>query len=139
SEARPRGQERARAAQQAGRCRAFDRGGAGHGLRVCPGHRRRHPDPALALARLIMLFGDLRSPALPLLDLAASEAVALLPLGTLEQHGPHLPLSTDTDIAWGLCQAVEALRPSGPGAIVLLPALPYGVSTYPLAPPGGLR
>lgn len=34
--------------------------------------------------------------------------VALLPLGAVEQHGPHLPLSTDTCIAEGLSRAALA-------------------------------
>ncbi len=29
-------------------------------------------------------------------DFARSEAVAVLPLGSVEQHGPHLAVSTDT-------------------------------------------
>ncbi len=84
-----------------------------------------------------MRYDSLSHPTLRALNKA--EAVALLPVGTLEQHGPHLPLSTDTAIAAGIAEAVEQLRPAGPGAIVLLPPVPYGVSTYPLDPPGGIR
>lgn len=84
-----------------------------------------------------MRYAELAAPALQALD--KSEVVVLLPVGTLEQHGPHLPLSTDTDIAWGIAQQVERLRPDGPGAVLLLPALPYGVSSFPLCPPGGVR
>ncbi len=84
-----------------------------------------------------MHYASLSAAVLSRLDLR--DVVALLPIGTLEQHGPHLPLYTDTAIAAGIADAVERLRPQGPGAVVLLPALPYGVSTYPLDPPGGIR
>jgi creatinine amidohydrolase len=46
----------------------------------------------------------------------------LLPFGTVEAHGPHLPLSTDLLQAAHLCAAV-AERISG----LVAPALPYGV------------
>ncbi len=37
--------------------------------------------------------------------LAARDPVAVLPLAAVEQHGPHLPLSTDVDIGSGLLAA----------------------------------
>lgn len=47
-----------------------------------------------------------------------------IPLGATEQHGPHLPLSTDTDIAVALATSLaEALE-----NVVVAPALPYGSS-----------
>ncbi|WP_420836339.1 creatininase family protein, partial [Amycolatopsis lexingtonensis] len=36
-------------------------------------------------------------------DRAASGAILAVPVGATEQHGPHLPLTTDTDIALELC------------------------------------
>jgi creatinine amidohydrolase len=48
----------------------------------------------------------------------------LLPLGATEQHGPHLPLETDTVIARALAEAAAAGRPD----VVVAPALPYGSS-----------
>lgn len=50
--------------------------------------------------------------------------VLAVPLGSTEQHGPHLPLSTDTDIAQALANGLAARRPD----VVVAPALPYGAS-----------
>lgn len=46
------------------------------------------------------------------------EAVVILPIGSLEQHGPHLPLSTDTIISYNLAlllakEANGIVPPSG--------------------------
>ncbi|MBC7373730.1 MAG: mycofactocin biosynthesis peptidyl-dipeptidase MftE [Frankiales bacterium] len=66
----------------------------------------------------------------PLADLTWPQAaqlrgcVLLVPLGATEQHGPHLPLSTDTDIAVALSTRVAALRQD----VVVAPPLPYGAS-----------
>ncbi len=54
--------------------------------------------------------------------------VALLPVGSIEQHGPHLPLDTDAFDADYLARQVAA-RCSDPRPIVL-PLIPYGVSYH---------
>ncbi len=54
----------------------------------------------------------------------ASETVLAVPLGSTEQHGPHLPLSTDTVIAVALAQRLALARRD----VVVAPALPYGSS-----------
>lgn len=57
---------------------------------------------------------------------ARSGAVLLVPMGSTEQHGPHLPLTTDTDIAL----AIVGHRSIGrhlPDAVVA-PAVGYGSS-----------
>ncbi|MBV1855112.1 mycofactocin biosynthesis peptidyl-dipeptidase MftE [Catellatospora tritici] len=54
----------------------------------------------------------------------APDAILAIPLGSTEQHGPHLPLSTDTDVAVGLCRALAGARPD----VLVAPALPYGAS-----------
>ena len=61
--------------------------------------------------------------------------VVVLPLGSFEQHGPHLPFTTDTDIVTGIARALERKRP---GKILLLPTLWVGHSTHHLAFPGTL-
>lgn len=50
--------------------------------------------------------------------------VLLVPLGSTEQHGPHLPLDTDTRIAVAVAECAAAGRPS----VAVAPALPYGAS-----------
>ncbi|WP_416955307.1 mycofactocin biosynthesis peptidyl-dipeptidase MftE [Streptomyces sp. Agncl-13] len=52
------------------------------------------------------------------------DALVLLPIGSTEQHGPHLPLDTDSVIAEAVVRrAATAL----PGTLVA-PTLPYGAS-----------
>jgi creatinine amidohydrolase/Fe(II)-dependent formamide hydrolase-like protein len=54
--------------------------------------------------------------------------VALLPVGAIEQHGPHLPLDTDTFDADYLARKVaEACSRPRP---LVLPLIPYGVSYH---------
>lgn len=69
----------------------------------------------------------MRSPVLSaLLDQTSLDV--LIPLGSLEQHGPHLPLSTDTIIADALVRAVAARVRD----IVVAPGLVMGVSPHHL-------
>ena len=42
------------------------------------------------------------------LTYAESDAVALLPVGSTEAHGPHLPLAVDCLIAEEVCRRVDA-------------------------------
>jgi creatinine amidohydrolase len=57
-------------------------------------------------------------------DRAAPAPILAVPLGATEQHGPHLPLSVDTDIAVALCDRLALARAD----VVVAPALPYGAS-----------
>ena len=61
------------------------------------------------------------------------EFIVMLPLGSFEQHGPHLPLTTDTDIVTGVATQVEANRS---GSVLRLPTLWVGHSTHHLHFPG---
>ena len=49
--------------------------------------------------------------------------VAVIPIGSIEQHGPHLPISTDTDIVTAVAEII--CKKNG---YLLLPTLSYGVS-----------
>lgn len=76
-----------------------------------------------------MRLGERTSPASGLRG-----AWALLPTGSCEAHGPHLPLDTDVRISEEM--AVRAARILGDA--VVLPTLPYGVTEYAGAFPGTL-
>jgi creatinine amidohydrolase len=47
-----------------------------------------------------------------------------VPLGATEQHGPHLPIGTDTAVAEALADRLAAARPD----VLVAPALAYGSS-----------
>jgi creatinine amidohydrolase len=51
-------------------------------------------------------------------------ALLAVPVGSCEQHGPHLPLDTDTRIAVALADRLAAARPD----VLVAPALAYGAS-----------
>jgi creatinine amidohydrolase len=61
--------------------------------------------------------------------------IILFPLGSFEQHGPHLPLTTDTDIVTAVAHGVERQRPA---KVLCLPTLWPGHSTHHLHFPGTL-
>ena len=49
--------------------------------------------------------------------------VAIIPIGSIEQHGPHLPISTDLDIVTEVAKRLSEKK-----GYLLLPTLTYGVS-----------
>jgi len=58
------------------------------------------------------------------------DLVVLLPIGSTEPHGPHLPLDTDVTIAAAQTQAAAAELARLGAKTLVLPALPYGVTYY---------
>lgn len=77
-----------------------------------------------------MIYAELTSP-----DIAriAADAVAVLPLAALEQHGNHLPVVTDTAIVSELARRLELALPE---KVALLPTFWAGSSHHHLAFPG---
>ena len=63
--------------------------------------------------------------------------IAVLPIAAIEQHGPHLPVSTDTSIMQGMLETVIARLPDGLD-IRILPVQAVGKSNEHLAAPGTL-
>lgn len=80
-------------------------------------------------------WGDLTTGDLAGRDLART--VAVLPVAATEQHGPHLPLSTDTTIARGYLDRVAALTPPDLD-VLILPIQTVGKSDEHDAFPGTL-
>lgn len=71
---------------------------------------------------------DLRSSTWPTVPRGCT---VLVPVGSVEQHGPHLPLDTDTVIATAVAEAAaDRLRETHPcaGPFLVAPAVPYGAS-----------
>ncbi|EIJ80420.1 Creatininase [Bacillus methanolicus PB1] len=61
-------------------------------------------------------------------ELPKQKALVILPIGAVEQHGPHLPIYTDSLIAEGVLKAVCNYLNEDDN-IWILPAIPYGKST----------
>jgi mycofactocin system creatininase family protein len=79
------------------------------------------------------------SPALadatwPELEDIGLDAVLAVPIGSTEQHGPHLPLSTDTDIAVAVATELARVRPQ----VLVAPPVAYGSSGEHAGFPGTL-
>ena len=55
--------------------------------------------------------------------ISKKKQVAVIPIGSIEQHGPHLPISTDSDIVSEVSRKI-----SEKNGYLLLPTLNYGVS-----------
>ncbi|MER5195680.1 mycofactocin biosynthesis peptidyl-dipeptidase MftE [Streptomyces sp. NPDC002755] len=56
-------------------------------------------------------------------------ALVLVPVGSTEQHGPHLPLDTDTVVAHAVARrTADALAPGPHGPPLVAPPLGYGAS-----------
>ena len=56
-------------------------------------------------------------------EASTKEKILILPVGSTEQHGPHLPLGVDTIIVTIIASAIAAQIPA-----VIAPTLSYGVN-----------
>ena len=66
-------------------------------------------------------------------EAARAGRIPVLPVGSVEQHGPHLPLKTD----WFACSSIaeEAARSSA-GALIAMPPVHYGLVPHVMDFPG---
>jgi creatinine amidohydrolase len=80
-------------------------------------------------------WGDLPASAFARID--AEKTIAILPVAAIEQHGPHLPLSTDSAIMEGMLGHVFGQLPAALDAR-FLPIQQIGKSTEHIRTPGTL-
>ncbi len=68
-------------------------------------------------------------------DALSRQVVVVIPTGSLEQHGPHLPLFTDSILATTVAESVEREIPT---EVLLVPTLWLGASGHHLSFSGSL-
>ena len=69
-------------------------------------------------------------------DAIARQPVVLLPTGSTEQHGPHLPLDVDLFLAESVCLEVGRRAPD---RTLVLPPIPYGLNLHHIDFPGTIH
>jgi creatinine amidohydrolase len=72
-------------------------------------------------------------------EAAASKAILLVPAAVIEQHGPHLPLATDTYGAYLLCRQVEDHLSSLGIPACIAPPCYYGITATTAMFPGTIN
>ena len=65
------------------------------------------------------------------LRLLAPDTTVVVPIGSIEQHGPHLPVSTDTEIVTYVAHAAAELAAEATSVLVT-PTLPFGLAQHHL-------
>jgi creatinine amidohydrolase len=81
----------------------------------------------------MMRFEELTSPEVASLD--RDKTVLILPIGSVEQHGNHMPLGTDTLLAYSVSRAAAE---RAPGRVAVLPPPWYGFSAHHMRFPGSI-
>lgn len=65
-------------------------------------------------------------------ELAVRDAIVILPVASIEQHGPHLPVGVDTILCESVCR-LAAEHVSGEMAVVVAPTLWCGMAEHHMA------
>ncbi|MEW6263086.1 MAG: creatininase family protein [Thermodesulfobacteriota bacterium] len=69
-------------------------------------------------------YGKLTWPEIKEMD---KDRVVILPVGAMEDHGPHLPLDTDNLIIWEIAKGISEKIPD---EVLLLPLIPFGFNEH---------
>jgi len=69
-------------------------------------------------------------------EAVAMQKVILLPVGSTEQHGPHLPLDVDNFLASSVCWEAGKRAPE---KILVAPNIPYGFNIHAMDFPGTIH
>jgi creatinine amidohydrolase len=75
-------------------------------------------------------LADLTKDDLATLFAGSSRVVALVPVGSVEPHGPHLPLATDTIISRGASERAVLQLAQRDVVALVAPSIPYGVTRF---------
>jgi creatinine amidohydrolase len=67
------------------------------------------------------IWAEMASPSIE--ETVKKTKIAILPIGSTEQHGPHLPTGTDHIIGWEIAKAVTEKLDA-----IILPVIPFGFS-----------
>ena len=78
-------------------------------------------------------YGEMTWPQIR--ETAAAPVVAVVPIATIEDHGPHLPVDTDLRLCNAVCEAAVA---RAAGRAVLVPAINHGYSPHHMDFPGAI-
>ncbi len=79
------------------------------------------------------LYGEMTWPEIR--DAAKQGRAVIVPVGTIEDHGPHLPVDTDDRLCWEICQRAGALVPD---EVVVIPPVLHGYSPHHMDFPGAI-
>jgi creatinine amidohydrolase len=82
--------------------------------------------------RAVFVWEEMRSDEFEVLD--RMQAVVVLPTGAIEQHGPHLPVNTDTATATAIARRAAARTIGIP--VLVAPTVACGVSPFHMYRPG---
>jgi creatinine amidohydrolase len=69
-------------------------------------------------------------------EVITRQPVVILPIGTVEDHGHHLPLDTDNFLIWEIC---EAAAQKIEDEVLLMPLVPYGFEAHHMDFPGTIN
>jgi creatinine amidohydrolase len=69
-------------------------------------------------------------------EAVARQPVVLLPIGSVEDHGHHLPLDVDNFLIWNIC---EKAAEKAENDILLMPLIPYGFEAHHMDFPGTIN
>lgn len=81
-----------------------------------------------------ILYDELTWPEIN--EAALAKKVLLLPIGSTEQHGHHLPLDVDNFLARSVCLAAARLHPR---LTLVMPTIPYGYNEHACDFPGTIH
>jgi creatinine amidohydrolase len=76
-------------------------------------------------------YGEMTWPEIK--DAAAADRVAVLPVATIEDHGPHLPVDTDLLLCATVCERAVSRAPA---RAVIVPPIDHGFSPHHMDFPG---